>query len=101
MKSKGSHRDSKEAFSEGLGEFFKKKREVLKKTQKEASDFLGYSSPQFISNFERGLCGLPLNKLKKLGDFYGISVKQLSKVIMDAYRRYLEQELKTSKKNHA
>jgi len=33
---------------------------------------LGYSSPQFISNFERGLCTPPNKKLQKLIKLYGV-----------------------------
>lgn len=34
-------------------------------TQKQLSDKLGYTTPQFISNVERGLCMLPKTKFKK------------------------------------
>jgi len=40
-------------------------REKVGLTQREVSDSLGYSTPQFISNVERGRCRFPVQKLPK------------------------------------
>ncbi len=42
----------------------------------DVSKALGYSSPQFISNWERDLSKPPLKILVKLLDFYGINKKE-------------------------
>lgn len=49
-----------------FGKFMAKERQKSGKTQGEISRALGYTSPQFLSNFERGLCVFPLPKLKEL-----------------------------------
>ncbi len=35
-------------------------------SQRDVADILGYSTPQFISNWERGLSHPPINSLKKI-----------------------------------
>ena len=57
-----------------LGNYLKDMREAKKLSQREVSDKLGYSSAQFISNFERGIAAPPLRKLKVLIDLYGLSL---------------------------
>lgn len=47
-------------------QFIKSARESVGLSQRELAEKLGYSTGQFISNMERGLCSLPLNKMKKL-----------------------------------
>ncbi len=54
-------------------------REAANLTQKDVSDHLGYTSPQFISNTERGICRFPVKNLKLLGKLYG--KKQILRVI--------------------
>lgn len=49
---------------EDVGKHLKELREKSKMTQREVSDALGYSSAQFISNFERGIALPPLKKMK-------------------------------------
>ena len=39
-----------------FGAYLKSKRTKAQLSQTEVSEALGYTSPQFISNFERGLC---------------------------------------------
>jgi transcriptional regulator with XRE-family HTH domain len=41
-------------------------RELRGFSQGSVAKKLGYSSPQFISNIERGLCSFPIKKCKKL-----------------------------------
>lgn len=49
-----------------LGDYLREKREATGLTQREISEKLGYSSPQFISNFEAGISMPPLKKLRIL-----------------------------------
>ena len=48
-----------------MHQLIKKLRLSRGMTQKELGKRLGYSSAQFVSNMERGTCGLPLKKIKK------------------------------------
>lgn len=48
---------------EALGQFLQDARLEAGLTQKNLADYLGYSSAQFISNFERGISLPPLTKL--------------------------------------
>lgn len=73
-----------------FGEFLKTKREAAKLSQSEVAKNLGYSSPQFISNFERGLCAPPLAALKRIAEVYKISRKELIGMMMAQQRQYLE-----------
>ncbi len=52
-------------------------REKAGLTQSELSVKMGYSSPQFISNIERGLANLPPAKFKAASKVLGVSVKEL------------------------
>ncbi len=77
-----------------LGDFLAAKRTNAGLTQKEVSDKMGYSSAQFVSNFERGLCMPPLNKLKVLSDLYNIDPKELAEFILKFQKQILYKELK-------
>lgn len=48
-----------------LGLLYKNYRKIAGISQQKAADFLGYESSQIISNFERGLCSLPIPTLFK------------------------------------
>lgn len=57
-------------------------REKAGLTQREVSDALGYTTPQFISNVERGRCRFPVEKLPKLKRLYRLSNDQVVDMIM-------------------
>ena len=59
------------------GTQWKNYREKAGLTQREVSDVLGYSTPQFISNVERGRCRFPVGKLGKLKKLYRLSNDQV------------------------
>lgn len=54
------------------GNEWKSLRERAGLTQREVSDSLGYSTPQFISNVERGRCRFPVQKLPKIALKFGL-----------------------------
>ena len=80
-----------------LGNYLKAKRLAAKLSQSDASRALGYSGPQFISNFERGLCAPPIGKLKILIDLYNISPKELTYLLMKEQRKYIDFHLSKAK----
>lgn len=49
-----------------LGRYLKMQREAKGLTQLEVSKVMGYSSPQFISNWERGEAPPPLDAIRRL-----------------------------------
>ncbi len=77
-----------------VGEYLKDLRTRAGLTQREVSIALGYSSAQFISNFERGIALPPLKKLKKMQEMYRGSVNRLIELTIDAERLILAEALK-------
>ena len=73
-----------------LGNYLKEKRELCKLSQAQVSKFLGYSSAQFISNFERGLCAPPMPKLKELIQLYKIQAREVMNLLMQEQKKYIE-----------
>ena len=60
-----------------LSEFLRVKRVATGMTQAEVASKLGYTSPQFISNWERGLASPPAFIVKDLAKIYHISADDL------------------------
>lgn len=67
-----------------LSEFLKEKRTQASLSQKDVADKLGYSSAQFISNWERGLSSPPMHTLKKLADMYNVNIDEMFDVILES-----------------
>ncbi len=74
---------------EALGEYLQEMRIRAKLTQREVSLALGYSSAQFISNFERGLATPPLKKMKELIQMYRMSVDKVMNLILEKQKEEL------------
>lgn len=49
-----------------VAKLIKESREAKGLSQKDVSERLGFTSPQMISNIERGLCGFPVSRGRKL-----------------------------------
>lgn len=77
-----------------LGNFLKQKRIKAKLSQGEVAKRLGYSSPQFISNWERNLSLPPMSILKKLSKMYNIGEEELYNMIVDDAVNTLKTDLK-------
>lgn len=67
-----------------LADFLKMKRNSVGLSQKEVADQMGYSTPQFISNWERGVSHPPIGVLKKLGELYRVSAEDIFEVTLKA-----------------
>lgn len=74
-------------------------REKAGLTQREVSDALGYSTPQFISNVERGRCRFPVEKLPKIKRLYKVSADQVINLILSEEKTSLQKILKKSSRN--
>ncbi|RYZ96490.1 MAG: XRE family transcriptional regulator, partial [Proteobacteria bacterium] len=64
-------------------------------TQRSVSLSLGYSSAQFISNFERGIAAPPLKKLKILARLYKMPTDRVVDLVIEAERAILEGALRS------
>ncbi|KYG70809.1 helix-turn-helix domain-containing protein [Bdellovibrio bacteriovorus] len=89
-----------------VGEFLKKSREARNLSQGDVSTHLGYNTPQFISNWERGLSLPPVTTLKSLAKLYKINADELFQMILEEHleqtaeslrQKFEEENLKYSK----
>lgn len=77
-----------------LSNYLKKSRESLGLSQTFVSSKLGYSSPQFVSNWERGLSHPPVKSLKKIAKLYKLKDKELFDVYVVSYMNEVETDLR-------
>ena len=80
-----------------LGQFLKDTRENVEMTQANVSEKLGYSSPQFISNIERGISVVPLKTLARMVSLYKGNPETVIKIILESQRKLLREKLMRSK----
>ena len=67
-----------------LGKIFKTLRENAGLTQCEVSSKMGYTTIQFVSNWERGLSAPPIKDLPKLAKLYNTSPEYIFEHVKDA-----------------
>jgi len=72
-----------------MGKFLKAKRIEADLSQAYVAKKLGYTSSQFISNIERGLCGPPTESLRILIDLYRLDSNEIVKRILNEEKAYL------------
>jgi transcriptional regulator with XRE-family HTH domain len=60
-----------------MSKFLKEKRQQAGYSQGDIAKKLGYTSPQFISNWERGLSKPPVPTLRKLAHIYNINLNEM------------------------
>jgi transcriptional regulator with XRE-family HTH domain len=77
-----------------LADYLKKSRENVGLSQTFVSSKLGYSSPQFVSNWERGLSHPPLKSLKKIAKLYKLRDKELFDIFVNSYLVEVESDLR-------
>ena len=80
-----------------LGTFLKDVREEAKMTQADVSHRLGYTSPQFISNIERGISVAPLKTLARMVTLYKTNPESVVKIILESQRKLLREKLMRSR----
>lgn len=73
-----------------LGSLLKEKRIEKGITQMSLARELGYSSPQFVSNWERGMCSPAFDTLPLVCKILGIPKKEIIEIILDETRSELE-----------
>ena len=67
-----------------FGKFLKDKRENMGLSQAAIAEKMGYTTPQFVSNWERGLAMPPMKTLKKLAEMYKIPQQELFDILLQA-----------------
>lgn len=77
-----------------LAIFLKEGRVKAGLSQKEVSEVLNYDTPQFISNWERGIAAPPISILKRLAELYKISSEKLFDVVLAEEIRLTEENLR-------
>lgn len=80
-----------------LGQYLKDVREQANLTQADVSQKLGYTSPQFISNIERGISVAPIKTLSRMVNLYKVNGDAVVKIILDSQRKLLKEKLTRSK----
>jgi len=76
-----------------LGQYLQNKRQAAGLTQMQVARKLRYSSPQFVSNFERGLCSPPMKNLRTLVKLYDIDARELIDLIIKEQKQILTSAL--------
>jgi len=76
-----------------LGKLFRSERLKSGLSQGKVCRALGYTTPQYLSNFERGLCSMPLEKLKRMIDMYNMDPEEVVKLMMDLQTKFLRAQL--------
>jgi transcriptional regulator with XRE-family HTH domain len=65
-----------------FSKYLKQSRVNAGLSQKQVSEKLGYSSSQFISNWERGLSAPPAKAVKKLAELYSVSIEEFCNLLL-------------------
>ena len=65
-----------------LGQFLKSNREKVSLSQGDVAKKLKYTSPQFISNWEREVSSPPIKVLKQLSDLYKVNSDEVFNLIL-------------------
>jgi transcriptional regulator with XRE-family HTH domain len=82
--------------SKSIGTFLKDVRVRRNMTQADLAKKLGYTTSQFVSNWERGLCSPPLNSIPEIATILGISqkeIREMMNLILEQTRQELEKRL--------
>jgi len=76
-----------------LGHYLKDMREHASFTQADVYSKLGYTSPQFISNIERGISVIPLKTLARMVSLYKVNPESVVRIILESQRKLLREKL--------
>lgn len=79
--------------------YFKKMRLERGLTQQDVSDYLGYSSKQIVSNWERGVCMPPLNALSSLIKILKLDQEKIFDIYLEETKILINKHLSARQKN--
>jgi transcriptional regulator with XRE-family HTH domain len=80
-----------------FGSFLKNAREKRNVTQSELAKKLGYTTSQFISNWERGLCDPPMDAIPEISQFLGLSKRDVVTAILEQTKLNIESQFSRTK----
>lgn len=75
----------KKVFRENQKKILLESRHKAGLSQKDVAEAMGYTSPQFVSNIERGLVNIPVESMKKLARVLKMSPRDLVRAHIDDY----------------
>lgn len=87
-------KSKKKAAGVNLRIFLREARLEAGFSQAKVAKALGYTSSQFVSNWERGLAEPPAATLKKLADIYSISIDDMFDIVLQATVQRLTEDLR-------
>lgn len=73
-----------------LGQYLSDLRRSAGVSQLDAAEYMGFTSSQYISNIERGICIPSLEYLIASCELYNVKPKELIKVVQDLFGRSLK-----------
>ena len=76
-----------------IGTYLKQCRELEGVTQEDLAMYLGLSSPQYISNVERGYCKPTTKRLPVWCDYIGANRKKVLAILSMDYNNKVKREL--------
>ncbi len=76
-----------------MGFFLRQKREFKGLTQAQVATRLGYGSPQFISNIERGVSRVPVKSLRSFIELYELNIEEVIDLLLEEKRNQLRKVL--------
>lgn len=74
--------------------YLKDKRIAAGLSQRDVADRLKYSTPQFISNWERGVSQPPVSAIKKLSSMYSVPAESILSHMIETAKAEVEADLK-------
>lgn len=80
-----------------LGKFLREKREQANYSQTQVAQLLGYTSGQYVSNWERGLSLPPSKEIWVIAKVYQIPKKQMIETLTTAFQKSLEEDSRSKK----
>jgi transcriptional regulator with XRE-family HTH domain len=80
-----------------MGSFLKEIRQKRNITQAELAKKLGYTTSQFVSNWERGLCSPPLDSIVEIANFLAIPKSTIMNLILEQTKVELEKRFTSSR----
>lgn len=78
-----------------FGNYLKRARVEAKLSQNEVSEKLNYTTPQFISNWERGISTPPIKELKSLSSLYSIKPEIFLDVFIQSKLHVVENKIRS------
>jgi transcriptional regulator with XRE-family HTH domain len=82
-----------------VADLIRAKRKHKKMTMMELAAELGYTSPQFVSQFERGMAQIPLETIGKITVLLNIPEKTVVEMVMSDLERETKSLIRAGRQN--